>query len=92
MDAIRLQHTIRKNAEEMQDYVADLQKWESEITKKDSQLATKGSERKSSVNQAPIRGSGGVPQQIFASGPSEREQAALKLKDEVFCLFSSLLS
>jgi tetratricopeptide (TPR) repeat protein len=41
-DVIKLQHQIRTNTADLQDFVADLGKWESEIQKKDTQLKTTG--------------------------------------------------
>ena len=37
-DALRLQMNIRQNAEELQDILQDLNKWEDEIKTKDNEL------------------------------------------------------
>ncbi|KAL9642680.1 hypothetical protein ABK040_009759 [Willaertia magna] len=52
-DLIRMQHQVRNNAQEYQDYLSDLQRWTKDISNKDKKLQE--SEKKK-TNYPPIRG------------------------------------
>jgi len=46
MDAVRLQHEIRRNVQAMNDTVLDIDKWTEEISKKDVALKGQTTENK----------------------------------------------
>ncbi|CAM9307352.1 unnamed protein product [Ectocarpus sp. 6 AP-2014] len=60
--AFRVQHQIRRNAQDMQEYLTDLSSWEKSIKKKDKQLARKAMSESSSMgNRRAIPDTGTPP-------------------------------
>jgi len=83
MDMVSMQHQIRRNAEEMQSIVADLEKWENDIQKKDEKLVSAPTPVR--VGLPPVRSSFETKQVAHQSQSvaSEHEQAAVVAKDAV---------
>lgn len=66
--SMKMQSQIRQNAEEMSDYMSDLQKWETNVVKKDRALKSKAP-KSVKVNKVETAGTVATNQHVSSSAP-----------------------
>ena len=81
-NAFNLQHQVRNNANELQDYMRELDNWERDIKKKDQSLSTSKSILKPSI--PPVRNATTIQhkQQQEETSPRKEEKKTKKGKKE----------